>query len=91
MGRRAQFVAHSLAAPPVVQGGCLGSQTFSAAQNNSVLQLSLMGPHNLGLFRNMTKLELQQKLHETLCEKDKMNERMTQAIREKLESETSMI
>ena len=38
-----------------------------------------MGTHNLGLFKNMNKLDLQHKLHETLCDKDKINEKMTQA------------
>eukprot|EP00353_Schmidingerella_taraikaensis_P000116 CAMPEP_0185595580 /NCGR_PEP_ID=MMETSP0434-20130131/78944_1 /TAXON_ID=626734 ORGANISM="Favella taraikaensis, Strain Fe Narragansett Bay" /NCGR_SAMPLE_ID=MMETSP0434 /ASSEMBLY_ACC=CAM_ASM_000379 /LENGTH=67 /DNA_ID=CAMNT_0028223695 /DNA_START=1401 /DNA_END=1604 /DNA_ORIENTATION=- len=44
----------------------------------------------MGLFKNMNKVELQQKLHDTLCEKDKINEKMTQAIREKLTSENKM-
>lgn len=53
--------------------------------------LSLVSTHNLGLYKNMTKVELQQKLHETFCEKDKLNEKMTVAIQEKLKSETAMI
>lgn len=32
-----------------------------------------------------------QRLHETLCEKDRLFEKMSQAIREKLDSENSMI
>ena len=39
----------------------------------------------------MTKTELLQRLHETIREKDRMNEKMSQAIREKLDSENSMI
>lgn len=38
----------------------------------------------------MTKPELLERLHETLCEKDRLNEKMSQAIREKVDSEHSM-
>lgn len=39
----------------------------------------------------MTKNELFNKLHETLWEKDRLNETMTQAFRDKVESEKHVI
>ena len=60
-------------------------------QNNSTLVASLSTTtQNLGFCKGMTKPELLQRLHETLREKDRLNEKMSQAIREKLDSENSM-
>lgn len=39
----------------------------------------------------MSKNEIELKLHETLCEKDKLTEQATQAMREKLEVDNAMI
>ena len=46
---------------------------------------------NLGFCKDMLKKDLIQKLHESLCEKDRLTEQMSQALREKLESENTMI
>jgi len=90
-------VSSSQAAPSFGSRRVRRSQSFGQStqlnQNptaQSLANLSFTHTKNMGLFKNMNKVELQQKLHDTLCEKDKINEKMTQAIREKLTSENKM-
>ena len=66
------------------------SQSFGG--KSSIVGMSLGGTtNNLGFCKNLGKMDLLHKLHETLCEKDKLNEKMTLAVREKLISESSMV
>ena len=58
---------------------------------NSPSQLSLGGMFNLSMCRGMSKIELLQKLHEVLIEKDRLNETMTSTMMQKVESEKAQI
>lgn len=44
----------------------------------------------MSLFRNMSKQDLEQRLHDELCEKDKINEKMSQAFRQKSIADKAM-
>ena len=51
------------------------SQSFGGF--GSVVGMSFIGRQNLGFCKDLNKVELLDKLHETLCEKDRLNEAMT--------------
>ena len=65
-------------------------RSHSIGANNSMLNNSFAQKKMLTC-RRLNREELLSKLHETLCEKDRLNERMTQYIREKLDSENNLL
>lgn len=64
----------------------LGSRSISHSLMGGAASATI---HGTG--RGMTKNDLFNKLHETLWEKDRLNETMTQAFRDKVESERHVI
>ena len=67
------------------------SQSFGQHCSNSLGALSLANTQSMSLYRKLTKNELELKLHETLCEKDKLVEQAASVIREKLDQDNAMI
>ena len=84
-------VAQSHAARPISPHALSVRKSRSAMGINSPSQLSLGGMFNLSMCRGMSKIELLQKLHEVLIEKDRLNETMTSTMMQKVESEKAQI
>ena len=89
--KRAQRVYGSQAAALIPARKARRSQSFGGNESNILNSSRLSITQNLSLFGKMTKNELQLKLHETLCDKDKLTEQASQAIRQKLAQDHVMI
>lgn len=72
--KRAQGVYGSQAAALLPARKARRSQSFGGNDSNILNSSRLSITQNLSLFGKMTKNELQLKLHETLCDKDKLTE-----------------